>query len=52
MKKMMKKMQGGGKMGKGGMKKMMKQMKASGMDPSQMGGMPGSGMPDLSKLKF
>ncbi|MDQ8202867.1 signal recognition particle protein [Pelagicoccus sp. SDUM812003] len=50
MKKMMKKMQGGGKMGKGQMKKMMKQMKGSGMDPSQMGGM-GGGMPDLSSFK-
>lgn len=50
MKKMMKKMQGGG----GNMKKMMKQMKASGMDPSQLGGGMGggAGMPDLSKLKF
>ena len=50
MKKMMKKMQGGGKMGKGQMKKMMKQMKASGMDPSQMGGM-GGGTPDMSPIK-
>ncbi len=50
MKKMMKKMQGGGKMGKGSMKKMMKQMKASGMDPSQMGG---GGMPSLGgNMKF
>lgn len=49
MKKMMKKMQGGGKK-MGNMKKMMKQMKASGMDPSQMGGM-GGGMPDLSNFK-
>lgn len=49
MKKMMKKMQGGGKK-MGNMKKMMKQMKASGMDPSQMGGL-GGGMPDMSKLK-
>ncbi len=54
MKKMMKKMQGGGKK-MGNMKKMMKQMKASGMDPSQMGGMPGgggAGMPNLDNLKF
>ncbi len=48
MKKMMKKMQGGGKAGKGNMKKMMKQMKASGMDPSQM---MGGGMPDMSQFK-
>ncbi len=52
MKKMMKKMQGGGKK-MGNMKKMMKQMKASGMDPSQMGGMGGgAGMPNLDNLKF
>ena len=52
MKKMMKKLQGGG--GKmGNMKKMMKEMKASGIDPSQMGGMGGmgGGMPNLGAFK-